>query len=148
MGSRSLFGWGQPDLVPLTPVSEVSEPPESPLPYMDPSFEAVGGGEEDEEEENEEREPELAPEAVPIWGFFACADWIDWVLMIAGSLAAAAHGVAIVMYVHVFGKILELLIFDHSQTSDELFDKFTQVFIKLLFCLNFFVFNFDQVQFS
>jgi hypothetical protein len=31
--SRTLFGWSSPHIQPLTPVSEVSEPPESPSPY-------------------------------------------------------------------------------------------------------------------
>lgn len=31
--SRSLFGMSPPHIQPLTPVSEVSEPPESPSPY-------------------------------------------------------------------------------------------------------------------
>lgn len=30
---RTLFGWSPPHIQPLTPVSEVSEPPESPSPY-------------------------------------------------------------------------------------------------------------------
>ncbi len=33
--SRTLFGWSSPHIQPLTPVSEVSEPPESPSPYVD-----------------------------------------------------------------------------------------------------------------
>lgn len=138
MSSRGVFGWGQPDLIPLTPVSEVSEPPESPLPFMCENFEDVRGVEEEDEEEEEEREAELVPEAVPIWGLFACADWIDWILMMCGGLAAAAHGVAIVMYVHIFGKVLEVLIFDDSKHSeDELFHKFTTVFNYFLFIFEF-----------
>ncbi|KAL1827593.1 hypothetical protein ACET3Z_006005 [Daucus carota] len=132
MSSRGVFGWGQPDLIPLTPVSEVSEPPESPLPFMCENFEDVRGVEEEDEEEEEERE-ELAPEAVPIWGLFACADWIDWILMLFGGLAAAAHGVAIVMYVHLFGKVLEILVVDDSVGKDELFDKFTTQALHIMY---------------
>ncbi|CAM8954819.1 unnamed protein product [Rhodiola kirilowii] len=73
MVSRGLFGWSPPHIQPLTPVSEVSEPPESPSPYMD-----TGGGEampvevEDEMEEQDEMEP--PPAAVPFSRLFACAD--------------------------------------------------------------------------
>ncbi|KAL6011236.1 ATP-binding cassette sub- B member 6, mitochondrial [Asimina triloba] len=109
MVSRGLFGWSPPHIQPLTPVSEVSEPPESPSPYLESSTEPVnveddgGGGIDD----GEEIEP--PPAAVPFSRLFACADGFDWVLMVVGSVAAAAHGTALVVYLHFFGKVLELL---------------------------------------
>lgn len=125
MISRGLFGWSPPHIQPLTPVSEVSEPPESPSPYAD-----MGTGEaepvEMEEEmdaENEEMEP--PPAAVPFSQLFACADQLDWALMFVGSLAAAAHGTALVVYLHYFAKIIQLL--RYEQYSDDLFDRFTEV---------------------
>ena len=130
MGSRGLFGWSPPHIQPLTPVSEVSEPPESPSPYLDTSAEPVnlegdGGG---LEEEAEEIEP--PPAAVPFSRLFACADAFDWVLMGVGSIAAAAHGLALVLYLHFFGKVLGLLTVDRSDremSKDEIFQEFTKV---------------------
>lgn len=129
MGSRGLFGWSPPHIQPLTPVSEVSEPPESPSPYLDTSAEPVnleddGGG---MEEEAEEIEP--PPAAVPFTRLFACADAFDWVLMGVGSIAAAAHGLALVLYLHFFGKVLGLLTMDLSDqmSKDVIFQEFTKV---------------------
>lgn len=126
MISRGLFGWSPPHIQPLTPVSEVSEPPESPSPYAD-----MGTGEaemvEVEEEidaENEEMEP--PPAAVPFSGLFACADRLDWALMCVGSLAAAAHGTALVVYLHYFAKIVHLLSLE-NESRDVQFDRFTEV---------------------
>ena len=125
MISRGLFGWSPPHIQPLTPVSEVSEPPESPSPYMDTSAEpAPVEVEEEIDAETEEIEP--PPAAVPFSRLFACADRLDWVLMVVGSLAAAAHGTALVVYLHYFAKIVQLL--NHKSDSHEvLFDKFTEV---------------------
>lgn len=129
MISRGLFGWSPPHIQPLTPVSEVSEPPESPSPYTD-----MGTGEaepvevEDEiDAENEEMEP--PPAAVPFSRLFACADRLDWALMFVGSLAAAAHGTALVVYLHYFAKIIHLLN-DSNVSRDVLFDKFTEVLLN------------------
>ncbi|CAN8317297.1 unnamed protein product [Cochlearia groenlandica] len=121
MTSRGLFGWSPPHIQPLTPVSEVSEPPESPSPYLDPGAENGGGGsntaaaqgeEEEDMEEPEEMEP--PPAAVPFSQLFACADRFDWVLMILGSVAAALHGTALIVYLHYFAKIVQVL----AYTSD------------------------------
>ncbi|KAK0592216.1 hypothetical protein LWI29_015237 [Acer saccharum] len=112
MISRGLFGWSPPHIQPLTPVSEVSEPPESPSPYLDPSAEAAAAAaaqEQEEEEMEEAEEMEPPPAAVPFSRLFACADRFDWVLMIVGSLAAAAHGTALVVYLHYFAKVIEVL---------------------------------------
>jgi ATP-binding cassette subfamily B (MDR/TAP) protein 1 len=128
MISRGLFGWSPPHIQPLTPVSEVSEPPESPSPYLDNSAEAAAAAAaaaqaEAEEEIEEAEEMEPPPAAVPFSGLFACADRLDWGLMIVGSLAAAAHGTALVVYLHYFGKIIGVL----SIKPEERFDRFTDV---------------------
>ncbi|XP_031257574.1 ABC transporter B family member 20 [Pistacia vera] len=120
MISRGLFGWSPPHIQPLTPVSEVSEPPESPSPYLDPGAEAAAAAaaaaqaeEAEEMEDAEEMEP--PPAAVPFSKLFACADRLDWGLMIVGSLAAAAHGTALVVYLHYFAKVIEVLRIANTQ---------------------------------
>lgn len=130
MVSRGLFGWSPQHIQPLTPVSEVSEPPESPSPYMEPSTEAAPAEDDEEIEEAEDIEP--PPGAVPFSRLFACADRLDWVLMIVGSLASAAHGTALVVYLHLFGEIIQLLRFDASK-SDELFHEFTQHALYIIY---------------
>lgn len=123
MISRGLFGWSPPHIQPLTPVSEVSEPPESPSPYMDISNDALPVEAEEEMEESEEIEP--PPAAVPFSKLFVCADRLDWVLMVVGSIAAAAHGTALVVYLHYFAKIVQLL--GHGEENpDLLFDRFKE----------------------
>ncbi|KAJ3676517.1 hypothetical protein LUZ60_003929 [Juncus effusus] len=113
MVSRGLFGWSPPHVQPLTPVSEVSEPPESPSPYADPTAEGGGGGDDGgvgpagEEDEMDEAEP--PPAAVPFKHLFKCADRLDWGLMVVGGVAAACHGLALVVYLHLFGKAINLL---------------------------------------
>ena len=137
MVSRGLFGWSPPHIQPLTPVSEVSEPPESPSPYLDPSAENGGGGgagmatqaEEDEEmDEPEEMEP--PPAAVPFSQLFACADRFDWVLMVLGSVAAAAHGAALIVYLHYFAKIVQVLAYGTGsgrRGAEDQFDRLVEV---------------------
>lgn len=135
MVSRGLFGWSPPHIQPLTPVSEVSEPPESPSPYLDPGAENGGGSgmatqaEEDEEmEEQEEMEP--PPAAVPFSQLFACADRFDWVLMVLGSVAAAAHGTALIVYLHYFAKIVEVLAYTAEsgrRIPDDQFNRLVEV---------------------
>jgi ATP-binding cassette subfamily B (MDR/TAP) protein 1 len=122
---RGLFGWSPPHIQPLTPVSEVSEPPESPSPYLDASAEAAAAAAqaEAEEEIDEAEEMEPPPAAVPFSRLFACADRLDWGLMIVGSVAAAAHGTALVVYLHFFGKIIGVL----RIPQGERFDRFTNV---------------------
>lgn len=125
MISRGLFGWSPPHIQPLTPVSEVSEPPESPSPYLEASGDVVPA-EMDEEIDAETEEIEPPPAAVPFSQLFACADRLDWFLMAIGSLAAAAHGTVLVIYLHYFAKIIHLL--KHSsEPPDELFHRFTEV---------------------
>lgn len=126
MISRGLFGWSPPHIQPLTPVSEVSEPPESPSPYLDTSVDAAQV-EVEEEIDAEADEIEPPPAAVPFSGLFACADQIDWVLMFVGSLAAAAHGTALVVYLHYFAKIVQLLRHGNDSPADDLFHRFTEV---------------------
>lgn len=128
MISRGLFGWSPPHIQPLTPVSEVSEPPESPSPYTDTGTAEAEPVEVEDEIDAEGDEIEPPPAAVPFSGLFACADRLDWALMMVGSLAAAAHGTALVVYLHYFAKIIQLLRFhDSDVTPDELFHKFTEV---------------------
>nr|XP_043631399.1 ABC transporter B family member 6 [Erigeron canadensis] len=135
MISRGLFGWSPPHIQPLTPVSEVSEPPESPSPYMDISNDGVPVDQQqqqdaDELEETEEIEP--PPAAVPFSKLFVCADKFDWVLMIVGSVAAAAHGTALVIYLHYFAKIVQLLAHAHDD-PDHLFHRFKELALILIY---------------
>lgn len=145
MISRGLFGWSPPHIQPLTPVSEVSEPPESPSPYLDNNAEAAAAAAaaaqaeaEEEIEETDDMEP--PPAAVPFSRLFACADRLDWMLMIVGSLAAAAHGTALVVYLHYFAKIVDIL---RIRPEDQ-FDRFTDVssisYFKFFETLNFAIF--------
>ncbi|TYI62631.1 hypothetical protein E1A91_D10G259400v1 [Gossypium mustelinum] len=141
MISRGLFGWSPPHIQPLTPVSEVSEPPESPSPYLDTSAEAAAAAAaaqvEAEEEMEEAEELEPPPAAVPFSRLFACADRLDWVLMIVGSVAAAAHGTALVVYLHYFAKIVHVLGIGSSlpepERLDEQIDRFREVSYFYLF---------------
>ncbi|KAK9283884.1 hypothetical protein L1049_012139 [Liquidambar formosana] len=131
MISRGLFGWSPPHIQPLTPVSEVSEPPESPSPYMDTSNEPVPVELEEEMEEPEEIEP--PPAAVPFSRLFACADRLDWGLMVVGSLAAAAHGTALVVYLHYFARIIQVLSLGPEGKPEEVFRRFTELAQSILF---------------
>ncbi|XP_010534476.1 PREDICTED: ABC transporter B family member 20 [Tarenaya hassleriana] len=141
MISRGLFGWSPPHIQPLTPVSEVSEPPESPSPYIDPGAEAGGTAAqaaqaEAEEEMEEPEEVEPPPAAVPFSQLFACADRFDWVLMVVGSVAAAAHGTALIVYLHYFAKIVEVLAFGkdsgHKGPEDQ-FERFTELSLNIVY---------------
>jgi hypothetical protein len=117
---------------PLTPVSETSEPPESPSPYAADFGSGDGGappGPDDDGggpglDDGDDDGPEPPPAAVPFKRLFACADRLDWALMAAGGVAAAAHGVALVVYLHLFGKAINSL---HGRHSQELFDNIKQV---------------------
>ncbi|KAF5197656.1 Abc transporter b family protein [Thalictrum thalictroides] len=123
MISRGLFGWSPPHIQPLTPVSEVSEPPESPSPYLDSNAEPEPVEDDEGMDETEEMEP--PPAAVPFSRLFACADGFDWFLMVVGSLAAAAHGTALIIYLHYFGKVIQLLSLNMKPSnSEELFQEF------------------------
>ncbi|KAE7996839.1 hypothetical protein FH972_001528 [Carpinus fangiana] len=132
MVSRGLFGWSPPHIQPLTPVSEVSEPPESPSPYMDQGAETAGQQVEPEEVMEEMEEIEPPPAAVPFSRLFACADRLDWALMIVGSFAAAAHGTALVVYLHYFAKIVHVLKIDPNN-HDELFERFRELTLTLVY---------------
>lgn len=132
MISRGLFGWSPPHIQPLTPVSEVSEPPESPSPYLDNGPEALQVEDDGGVEEAEEMEP--PPAAVPFLRLFACADGLDCILMIVGSLAAAAHGAALVVYLHFFGKIINMLSLHRPPGSpEELFHEFTKHALHIMY---------------
>ncbi|XP_014497738.1 ABC transporter B family member 20 [Vigna radiata var. radiata] len=135
MISRGLFGWSPPHVQPLTPVSEVSEPPESPSPYLDPGAETSASQQVELEEEMEEPEEiEPPPGAVPFSQLFACADRFDWFLMTVGSLAAAAHGTALVVYLHYFAKIIHVLRMDPELgTSHEQFNRFTELALTIVY---------------
>ncbi|KAB2034220.1 hypothetical protein ERO13_D04G061700v2 [Gossypium hirsutum] len=139
MVSRGFFGWSPPHIQPLTPVSEVSEPPESPSPYLDTTAEASGEAAqvEADEEMEEEEEIEPPPAAVPFSGLFACADRLDWVLMIVGSLAAAAHGTALVVYLHYFAKIIQVLGLGPPEQGqdrmDEQFERFKELSLTIVY---------------
>lgn len=133
--SRGLFGWSPPHVQPLTPVSEVSEPPESPSPYMDANAEAAATAAAEMEEEMEddgEDEMEPPPAAVPFSRLFACADRLDWFLMAVGSLAAAAHGTALVVYLHYFAKIIQLLA-SKSVSEEELHSRFIELALRIVY---------------
>lgn len=132
MISRGLFGWSPPHIQPLTPVSEVSEPPESPSPYLENGTEAIQVEDDGGIEEAEEMEP--PPAAVPFLRLFACADGLDCILMIIGSLAAAAHGAALVVYLHFFGKIINMLSLHRPPSShEELFHEFTKHALRIMY---------------
>ncbi|KAM2483892.1 hypothetical protein ACFX1W_041471 [Malus domestica] len=139
MISRGLFGWSPPHVQPLTPVSEVSEPPESPSPYMEQSIDASAQPMEQEEEMDEQEEMEPPPAAVPFSRLFTCADRLDWVLMTVGSIAAAAHGTALVVYLHYFAKIIHVLWIGHNpkgeppQMNDEQFQKFMDLSLSIMY---------------
>lgn len=131
MISRGLFGWSPPPIQPLTPVSEVSEPPESPSPYIDNSAEGPGAVpsrvEQEEEAEDVDEAEEPLPAAVPFLRLFLCADSLDWILMAVGSIAAAAHGAALVVYLHYFAKIVHVLHLGPSAKAEEYFHRFKEV---------------------
>ncbi|KAK7394244.1 hypothetical protein VNO78_14766 [Psophocarpus tetragonolobus] len=135
MISRGLFGWSPPHVQPLTPVSEVSEPPESPSPYLDPGAETSASQQVEAEEEMEEPEEiEPPPAAVPFSQLFACADRFDWFLMSVGSVAAAAHGTALVVYLHYFAKIIHVLRMDPPNgSSHEQFHRFTELALIIVY---------------
>ncbi|KAL1201251.1 ABC transporter B family member 20 [Cardamine amara subsp. amara] len=141
MISRGLFGWSPPHMQPLTPVSEVSEPPESPSPYLDPGAEnggtaAAAAQVEADEEMEEQDEVEPPPAAVPFSQLFACADRFDWVLMIIGSVAAAAHGTALIIYLHYFAKIIEVLAFSNEssqQRSEDQYDRLVELSLTIVY---------------
>ncbi|XP_076911745.1 ABC transporter B family member 6-like [Bidens hawaiensis] len=130
MVSRGLFGLSPPHLQPLTPVSEVSEPPESPSPYMEAGPDAVPVEAEEDMEEVEEIEP--PPAAVPFSKLFVYADRFDWVLMVVGSVAAAAHGTALVIYLHYFAKIVQVLVRE-GEGVDVVFDRFKELALTLVY---------------
>jgi len=138
MVSRGLFGWSPPHVQPLTPVSEVSEPPESPSPFMDIGGETSASQQMEAEEEMEEMEDiEPPPAAVPFSRLFACADRFDWFLMVVGSIAAAAHGTALVVYLHYFAKVIRV----PQEQEQDMFHRFKEVRFRFIFI--FFISKFE-----
>ncbi|KAI3951638.1 hypothetical protein MKW92_002881 [Papaver armeniacum] len=140
MVSRGLFGWSPPHIQPLTPVSEVSEPPESPSPYITENNNNNEGNpqqvslEDDEDEmDGEDDEMEPPPAAVPFSRLFVYADTFDWFLMVFGSVAAAAHGIALVVYLHFFGKVIHLMSFKGSTSSDQLLQLFQKHTLQIMY---------------
>ncbi|KAG2402786.1 ABC transporter B family member 20 [Vigna angularis] len=70
---------------------------------------------------------EPSPVAVSFSKLFACADRFDWFLMTVGSLAAVAHGTALIIYLHYFAKIIHVLRMDLKLgMSHEQFNRFTE----------------------
>ncbi|KAK3163152.1 hypothetical protein QOZ80_1BG0098280 [Eleusine coracana subsp. coracana] len=136
MVSRGLFGWSPPHVQPLTPVSETSEPPESPSPYAADfahGADAAAPTPDDDAHpplDDAEDDPDPPPAAVPFKRLFACADRLDWALMAAGSIAAAAHGVALVVYLHLFGRAINTL---HGRHSHDLFHNINQHALYFLY---------------
>lgn len=128
--------WTPPEGVepqPLTPVLEKPEVPDSPLPYLDTTTSRRkfnGGNDHIEEEEEEEVIP---PSAVPFLALFACADGLDFLLIMLGSLGAVVHGASLVVFLHLFGKIIHLLSLRNN--ADQLFDHFSQV-LSVIFYSN------------
>ena len=99
-------------------MGKASEPPESPSPYAadvagDGAPPPKDDGAAGLDEGDEEAKP--PPAAVPFKRLFACADRLDWVLMVAGGVVAAAHGVALVVYLHLFGRAINSLHGRHSK---------------------------------
>ncbi|KAH7427059.1 hypothetical protein KP509_10G028600 [Ceratopteris richardii] len=127
---RGLFGWSPPHVQPLTPVSEVSEPPESPSPYLDVGADAVPVDDDGIPEDMEEADP--PPAAVPFFRLFAYATPLDWFLMVIAGIAAIAHGAALPIYLHFFGEIIDLF-GSGSLTTSELYHKFTQHCLSILY---------------
>ncbi|KAI3737544.1 hypothetical protein L2E82_27550 [Cichorium intybus] len=107
---------------PLTQVLEKPEVPDSPLPYLDTTTgRRTCTGENDDIEVDEV----IPPSAVPFLALFACADGLDFLLITLGSLGAVVHGASLVVYLHLFGKIIHLL--SLRSNADELFDHFSQI---------------------
>lgn len=134
MMSRGIFGWSPPHIQPLTPVSEVSEPPESPSPYLEMT-EMVTAADEPSTDEPGEREG--APASVPFARLFAYADCFDWLLMIVGTLAAIAHGAALPVYLDFFGQVISWFGSDRTQSPDLVSDEMAKVpvaIVKAFFC--------------
>ncbi|XP_048446756.1 ABC transporter B family member 20 isoform X2 [Pyrus x bretschneideri] len=106
---------------------------------MEQSIDASAQPMELEEEMEEQEEMEPPPAAVPFSRLFTCADRLDWVLMTVGSLAAAAHGTALVVYLHYFGKIIHVLWVkrDHKgeppQMNEEQFQKFMDLSLSIVY---------------
>ncbi|KAL7588934.1 hypothetical protein Lser_V15G38449 [Lactuca serriola] len=125
--------WTPPEGVepqPLTPVLEKPEVPDSPLPYLDTttSRRKFNGGNDHIEEEEEEVIP---PSAVPFLALFACADGLDFLLILLGSLGAVVHGASLVVFLHLFGKIIHLLSLRNN--ADQLFDHFSQYALYIVY---------------
>lgn len=83
-----------------------------------------------EEDMEEADEIEPPPAAVPFSRLFACADCFDWFLMLVGSLAAAAHGTALVVYLHYFAKVLHV---PQQGSPEEQFHRFKELALTIVY---------------
>ncbi|KAL4570994.1 hypothetical protein LXL04_017744 [Taraxacum kok-saghyz] len=113
---------------PLTPVLEKPEVPDSPLPYLDTTTSRrnfVGGNDDNKEEEV------IPPSAVPFLALFSCADGLDFLLIMLGSVGAVVHGASLVVYLHLFGKIIHLL--SLRSNPDEVFDLFSMYALYIVY---------------
>ncbi|XP_024526163.1 ABC transporter B family member 20 [Selaginella moellendorffii] len=128
MLNKGLFGWSPPHIQPLTPVSEVSEPPESPSPYLDAGGDAIPV---DDDVLEDEEDIDFSPVAVSFFKLFVYAGTWDWVLMILGTLASAVHGAALPVYLHFFGKILNC--YRHRTSQARVYDDLTQYVLDILY---------------
>ncbi|KAK9061212.1 hypothetical protein SSX86_018392 [Deinandra increscens subsp. villosa] len=126
MISTGLFGWSPPHIQHLSPVTEVSERPDEPP--LTHSQDVIDDGL--PVTADDMREP--PPDAVPFSKLFVCADRLDWVLMVVGSVAAVVHGTALVIYLHYFAKIAHLLGRGHED-SDVLFDRFKELALIIVY---------------
>ncbi|KAG6496272.1 hypothetical protein ZIOFF_044131 [Zingiber officinale] len=61
--------------------------------------------------------------AVPFSRLFSCVDELDWVLMVVGAILPCPRGVALVVYLYFFGRVINLL----DSQSEALFGKIKQV---------------------
>ncbi|KAG6500193.1 hypothetical protein ZIOFF_040035 [Zingiber officinale] len=68
----------------------------------------------------EEIEPPSA--AVPFSRLFSYVDELDWVLMVVGAILPCPRGVALVVYLYFFGRVINLL----DSHSEALFGKIKQ----------------------
>ncbi|XP_071687881.1 ABC transporter B family member 6-like [Rutidosis leptorrhynchoides] len=113
---------------PLTPVSENSDVPETPISYFNSTTSRRTFREEYESIEDEEGV--ITSSAVPITELFKYADVFDWILMAVGSLSGVVHGGSVAVYIHLFGKIIHLLNF--RSNADQLFDHFSQYAVYII----------------
>ncbi|VAH59029.1 unnamed protein product [Triticum turgidum subsp. durum] len=66
--------------------------------YLNYAFYEYADRSADEDVDEDEVEP--LPGAISFWRLFNFVDGLDWALMAAGTVAAAAHDAAFVVYMH------------------------------------------------